>query len=71
MKSDTNLPMVTSEEAMHKRDSQHRICRVQQQQQLRVLNLAAEQQTQAMRVMQCQDKTTKGQAAAFTQGDYG
>ncbi len=68
MKSDAALPVVSSEEAVHNRDSQHSICQLQQQQQqLRDLNLAAEQQRQAMQVMQCQDKTIKGQAAAFIQ----
>ena len=35
------------------------------------LELSAEQQRQAMLVMQYHDKAVKGQAAAFTQGDYG
>ena len=38
---------------------------------MQCLEPSAEQQRQAMQVMQCHDKTVKGQAAAFTQGDYG
>ncbi len=69
MKSNAALPMVTSEEAVHNRHSQHSFC--QPQLQLSVLNLAAEQQRKVVQVVQCRDKTVKGQAAAFIQRDYG